>query len=258
MIFRLDGTIEETLALTPVMRGWKELVGGDLFLDVMYPQLLKGNPFIDGYVKPDSKDTIMDFNRVEWQSVLKPVCESYMEFVFGKQRPSHWQSDMYNTEDDELIAESFIPAGKVAIVSMAEIPSGLMEALADKGYMVTRLTHKDCRKPHIFRAAINRAKLYIGDDGDDTAIAMTTDVPAVVRYTWRSPVYFTPFRRGIPSIAILPQKEDCLYADGCMMSNGFFELGRTYGVNCQLSEMMCKNLPLGRIIEAVNKVEDEI
>lgn len=258
MIFRLDGTIEETLALTPVVRGWKELVGGELFLDVMYPNLFRGNPFFDGFVKPDSRDTILDYNRVEWQSVLKPVCESYIEFVFGKERPSCWRTLMYNTDDDELIAESFIPAGKVAIVSIADIPSGLMEALADKGYMVTRLTHKDCRTPHIFRAAINRAKLYIGDDGDDTAIAMTTDVPAVVCYSWRSPTYFTPFRRGVPFKAISPQKEDCLYADGCMMENGYFESGRTFGVNCQLSEMMCKNLPLGRIIEAVNKVEAKI
>ena len=143
MIFRLDGTIEETLALTPVVRGWKQLVGGKLFLNVMYPDLFRDNPHVDGFVKPDSNDTVTDFNRFEWQAVLKPVCESYMEFVFGKLKPDNWQADMYDNEEDELIAESFIPAGNVAIISMAEIPSGLMEALADKGYMVTRLTHMD-------------------------------------------------------------------------------------------------------------------
>jgi hypothetical protein len=260
MIFRLDGTIEETLALTPVIRGWKELVGGELFLDVMYPNLFKGNPFFDGFVKPDSKDTVLDYNRVEWQAVLRPVCESYMEFVFGRQRPSCWRTLMYNDDTDERRADSFIqPGSKVAVISMANPPSGLMEALAGRGYLVTLLTHKDCLSAHVFRAAVNRASLYIGDDGDATAIAMTTDVPAVICYDWRSPVYFTPFRRDIPFVALPPRKEDCPHADGCMMSNGFFELGRTFGVKCPLPEILCKKIvPIERIMEAVGKMEARI
>jgi hypothetical protein len=256
MIFRLDGNIEEVLALTPVVRGYKELTGERLILTVSLPDLFEGNPFVDSLIEPEvTNDAIIDFNMVEWQAVLKPVCESYMELVLGKHRPVCWQSMMFHKTEHAERAKAFIPEGAV-LVSMAEMPAGLMEALAGKGYQVTRLTHKDCLSPHVFRAAVERASFYIGDDGDDTAIAMTTSVPAVVCYTWRSPTYFTPFRRGAPFEAIAPRKEDCLFADGCMMSNGMFECGRTYGVRCQLqNKMVCKkSVTLERIIQAVERI----
>lgn len=250
MIFKLDGTIENTLALTPVVRGWKEMTDEKVYLNVLYPELFNGNPYVDGIVtQPMEDNALVDFNQVEWQSVLKPVCESYMDFIFGKLKPVCWRTMMYNIEED------YLPAGKIAIVSMTEIPTGLTEYLVGEGYQVASMTHKNC-SAHGFRAAVDQAALYIGDDGDDTAIAMTTNVPAVVCYTWRSPIYFTPFRRGIPFEAVSPRKTDCLYADGCLMSNGLFESGKTYGIRCQMKEgMVClKNITLERIIGAINKI----
>lgn len=260
MIFKLDASIENTLALTPVIKGWKETTNEQVYLNVLHPELFDGNPYVDGFVVQSMPDQpLLDFNQVEWQSVLKPVCESYLDFAFGKQKPLCWYTIMYNTDEDTLMSCAYVPAPaeRVAIVSMVEVPEGLIEYLAGEGYQVVRLTHKDCLTVHIFRATVRRAALYIGDDGVDTAVAMTTDVPAVVCYTWRSPVYFSPFRRGIPFEAISPRKTDCLYADGCMMSNGRFELGWTYGVMCQMKEgMVCqKNVTLERIVGAVERIQ---
>lgn len=259
MIFKLDSTIENTLALTPVIKGWKEMTNERIYLNVLHPELFKDNPYVDDIMTQSMPDQpLLDFNQVEWQTTLKPVCESYLDFAFGKQKPPRWYTIMYNTDEDTLMSCAYVPAPAehMAIVSMAEVPVGLIEYLAGEGYQVVRLTHKDCLSAHIFRASVRHTALYIGDDGDDTAIAMTTDVPAVVCYTWRSPVYFAPFRRGIPFEAVAPRKTDCLFADGCMMSNGLFELGRTYGVRCQMKEgMVCqKNITLERIIEAVERI----
>ena len=259
MIFNLDGRIEEMLALTPVIRGWKEFGGEKLLLNVLYPDLFKDNPFVDGFMQSEGEknDALVNFNQVIWQTTLKPVCEQFMEFVLGKQKPSCWQTLMLHTKEDGVKADAFVRGGKVAVISMKDVPVGLMESLAKKEYLVVRLTHKDCLSLQVFRAAVDRASLYIGDDGDDTAIAMTTNVPAVVCYTWRSPTYFAPFRCGIPFETIAPRKIDCLYADGCLMSNGLFEMGRTYGVKCQMPEKtVCKkSVTLERIMEAVERIE---
>ena len=265
MIFKLDGTIENTLALTPVIFGWKEMTDEKVFLNVLYPELFDRNPYVDGIVtKSMPNEGLLDFNQISWQSVQKPVCETFMHFVFGKHRPTCWRTLMYHTEEDAKKAEAFVP-DKAVVVAMKNIPEGLMESLTREGYLVTKLTHQDCKSFHVFRAAVSRASLYIGDDGDDTAIAMTTDVPAVVCYTWRNPVYFTPFRRGIPFEVVSPRKEDCLYSDGCL-SNGLFEFGKTYQIRCYYDvpntmkeKMVCqRNATLQRIMQAVEKIRAKV
>jgi hypothetical protein len=257
MIFRLEGRIEETLALTPVIRCWKEITGNTVWVNTMFPSLFRGNLSVDGLTQDNLSDDVMaDFNKVEWQVNLKPVVESYMEYILGKQRPLFWRTQMFHTEEDSHKAESLIPNARSVVLSMTNPPDGLVNVLASKGYFVVKLTAEECSSLHVFRAVVDKANLYIGDDGDDTAIALTTDIPAVVCYIWRSPAYFAPFRRGEPFEIVSPKKSDCLYADGCMISNGLFEMGRTYGVKCPMPEMTCKKaVRLERIIEAVEKVE---
>jgi hypothetical protein len=253
MIFRLDGNVEEVLALTPVMREWKVMTSGKVWADTFYPELFIDNPYVDGIViNSVTGDCFSDFNSVNWQSALRPVVESFAEFLLGKNKLYNWHTIMYHTPGDEDVAEGLISNGKIAIVA-ERINKDVDLYLKQKGYDVFRLSGKDCGSWNVFHAVVSKAGLYIGFDGNDTAIALTTNVPAVVIYSYRSPVYFAPFRRGIPFEAITPT--ECIVSDSCLMSNGFYEAGKTYGVKCSKKETFCKKeVSAENIIGAVERV----
>lgn len=260
MIFRLDGRIEDTLALTPAIRGWYEVTGEKVCLNVLYPELFKNNPYVSEIQNESKSDIVIDFNLANWMFKLNPVCETFMEYVLGTIKSTCWKTLMYSDKQDIEWVNSFIPRGKIAIISLNKNLAGLKEFLEGKGYNVLNLRYDEVPSVNIFREIVNRASLYIGIDGDDTAIALTTDVPAIVCYTWRNPIYFTPFRRGIPFESISPKSEHCVYANGCLISNGYIEMGKIHGINCPLEQKMnCeKSIDLERIINSIDIIESRL
>lgn len=255
MIFRLDGNVEETLALTPVMREWKYLTDGKVWADTRHPELFVDNPYVDGMVSDKVKgDWFLDFNGVNWQANLRPVSESFAKLLLGKDKLHNWRTIMYHTSDDEHAAHSLVSKGKVAIIADG-MSKDIDVFLRQSGYDVFQLSGETCNSWGVFRAAVSMASLYVGFDGNDAAVALTTDTPAVIVYTCRNPAYFAPFRRGIPFEAVVPAREVCDIPDSCLMVNGFYELGKTYGIKCSKKETFCKKeLPVVGIIEAVGRI----
>jgi hypothetical protein len=249
IIFRLDGTVEETLALTPVIREWKEIGGDKALVDVNYPELFDGNPYVDGIADftENADDVLIDFNKVDWQKHQRPVCESYAEYLFGKAgRLYTWRTEMYGNRAVKV-------PPKTAFLSLRQPISGLAEKVAGMGYTVDEPRGDSCGDWHTFRAYIGQCALFIGDDGDDAAVALTTDAPAVVVYTWRNPVYFKPFRRGLPFETVF---SDCEQASQCLTLNGLCELGKTYGARCPMpNRFACESMPtVDKVIAAVEKL----
>jgi len=258
MIFRLDGSVEEVLALTPVIREWKNISGDKITVDVPYPELLAGNPSVHAIMDDMcEKDAVTDFNFVDWQKTTRAVCESYAEHLLGSVRLMNWRSEMYHSNADDRKASDILPKrNNIVIVSLSSPVDGLMPSLEKMGYVVV-FAGGACSHG-LFRAMASKAALYVGDDDAKSAIALTTDVPAVVCYTWRSPVYFAPFRRGIPFETVLP--DNCCYADSCLSANGWYEMGKTYGVKCIIEDRFACKKPksLGRIMDAVEKIRRSI
>ena len=256
MIFRLSGNIEETLALTPIMKEWKALNGGKVWADTLYPELFEYNPYVDGIISDKVKsDWVLDFNNIDWQGNLKPVVESFGEFLFGKVKFRNWRTIMCHSSDDENVAKQLISSkNNIAIVS-DRINKDVDVVLTQRGYEVLRLPEESFGSWRIFHAVASMASLYIGFDNGATAVALTTDVPAVVVYTSRNPIYFTPFRRDVPFEAIVPAKEICDMFETCLETNGLFEAGKTYGLKCSKSEIFCqKELGMECIMNAVDKI----
>ena len=255
MIFRLNGNVEETLALTPVMREWKSLTSDAVWADTLYPELFVNNPYVDGVISDRIKnDSFLDFNTVNWQSHPRPVSESFAELLLGKNKLHYWRTIMSHSKGDDDVAETIIPKGRVAIIAR-EMPAGVGAFLNQKGYDVFRLSGKDCQSWGVFRAAVSMASVYVGFDGNDASVVLTTDVPAVVIYSYRNPVYFAPFRRNVPFEAIVPAKEVCDVADFCFMANGLFESGKTYGLKCPKHGFFCKKeLAAESIIGTVERI----
>jgi hypothetical protein len=262
MIFRLDGSVEEVLALTPIIREWKSISGDKVIVDVPYPELLAGNPSVHAIMDDVcEKDAVTDFNLVDWQKTTRAVCESYAEHLLGSIRPMNWRSEMYHSEREYREAGELLPKrNNIAIVSLSgssgnPVTKWLTDSLEKVGYTVVWAKSGSFG---LFRAIVSKAVLYVGEDGPDTAIALTTDVPAVVCYTWRSPAYFAPFRRGIPFETVLP--DNCCYADSCLSANGWYEMGKTYGVKCVIKDRFACKKPksLDRIMDAVEKIRRSI
>ena len=240
MIFRLDGSIEETLALTPAMKEWKEATSDLVWADTLYPELFVGNPYVDGVINEKVKGhCVTDFNNVSWQSSIRPVSDSFSEFLMGKRKRQSWRTIMKHSVEQEDVAMGIIGGRSNVVVVSEGMDVGVDDVLAKNGWSVVRMSGKKGLLG-VYQAVVSMACLYIGVDGDDTAIALTTDTPAVVAYTCRNPVYFSPFRRGIPFEAIVPDKNICEVFDSCLSVNGLFENGKTYGVKCPKKEISCK------------------
>lgn len=251
MIFRLDGTVETTLALTPIIREWKEVGGSRVIVDVNYPELFEGNPYVDGMADYSGKsdDAIVNLNYVNWRKDIRPVCESFAEGIFGRTRLANWRTEMYG-------ADSLPVDGNAVALCLKEPIPGLEEGLVKMGLSVRGLSGLVRGGWRAFRANVARCGLYVGDDGDETAVALTTDVPAVVCYTWRNPVYFAPFRRSVPFEAIVPDKNEFSCAGYCFSSNGLFELGKIYGVRCSRADRLAcaRARTAERVMQAVERI----
>jgi len=256
MIFRLNGTVEETLALTPVIQEWFEMSGEKIIMDTLYPDLFAGNLYVDRILCPNDvlTDASFDFSTVCWQKALRPVTETYAEYALGKVRLKNWRTLMTHSQEEASIAASFDMPAKLALITLKQLPEGLISGLKAKGYATFLPDQiKPCRG--VLRALASLSSLYIGEDGAETAIALTTDVPAVVCYTFRNPVYFAPFRRDIPFEAIVPG-DICGMAGSCLQGNGKHEFNRTYGIHCRQPEpFVCKQyITADMILDRVDKI----
>jgi len=258
MIFKLEG-VRNLLALTPVLREWKKRGLGEVLVETPNSDVFIGNPDVDEvslYFKRDDQE-VLDLDQVAWQSEERHVTESYAIAAFGDASLEKWRMSMTHSEEEDKEAVSMMEEGNVALVGpgFSENRQLVSNLLRDLGYNV--LMASGDVGWGVYRALAEHSALYVGEQGDESVVAMTTDVPGVVVYNWESPVYFAPIRKMAMFEPVVPPVEVCNIAPACLGSNGVYEFGRTFGVRCsKKSRYGCKSWDcIEAIMEAVAKVK---
>jgi hypothetical protein len=236
MIFKLEG-VRNLLALTPVLHEWKQRGFGEVLVETSIENVLEGNPDVDEVSLFFSRDDqeVLDMDQVMWSATETHVTESYCIAVFGDVSLESWRIVMEHTPEDEKVARSMLPEGKVALLGpgFIENRNDIADELKRMGYSV--MTASGDVGWGIFRAMAGACDLYVGEQGDESVVALTTNVPGVVLYRWESPVYFAPFRKFPTFEAIVPPPEVCDMSGPCLAANGVCEFGRVFGVRCPKS-----------------------
>jgi hypothetical protein len=139
---------------------------------------------------------------------------------------------MFHTPKENAEAKKLTKGDKTAAISFDEetIEGGkigeIKELLVSKGYVLVDVSLGKQASLGVQRAVMSNSTVFVGSDGMAAAMAFTTEVPAVVCYSYRDPCYFAPFRRGVPFSAVLPLMGDCDTLRICLAQNSFSEYGK--------------------------------
>ena len=268
MIFRIDGEVGELLALTPIIREWRRRnKNEEVFVETHTPEIFYGNPDV---VKAESTIShagpFYDMNMVRWRERGISVEEVYADVVLGDKNFNNWKPFMSSLPDDVDNAKQFrfgMTRGKpVAAVAFGDkmFDSGMADenirAVEELGYVIDGLS--GLRVWSLARAHIDGSDIFVGDDGDEAAIALTTNTPAIVCYSYRSPVYFPPYRRGIPFRALVPDRLLCEHAPVCHARHSHVQFSKLYSQGCvDDKNFCCKKRSLKKdVIEAIRSIGD--
>lgn len=269
MIFRIDGEVGELLAFTPVIREWrKRNQGASVFIETNKPSIFNGNiDVLQASHKIDRIEPFYDMNYVCWRELGVSVAELYADHILGDRCLSTWKIAMSCSQEEMDKAKKIVFAGgnmKVAtgfdhrFISKASV-QGILEALTECGYDVIDASIETLGSWGLVYAVIGLSNLFVGSDGDSSAIALATDRPAIVCYSYRSPVYFPPFRRNIPFIAIVPDKKLCEHAVVCHARHSNIEFAKLYSQGCIMEQQFCcRNRVLKQdVLSAISRIGDK-
>lgn len=264
MIFRLDGGVENLLALTPVLVEWRRRYGRPVMVETGIPEVFVLNPYVDAAGrKLEGEDHFYDLNLLPWPKMVKSVTEIYAERVLGDTHMASWKAVMVHSRSDDAKASKMVPGGaRVAALCLdgGEMPCAMAGKVAEvvwaRGYTVVDAGMMQCGSLGVQRAVISRAEVYVGVDGPTSCVAFTTDVPAVVCHTWRSTRCFWPFRRSVPYEVLGPSDNDCSMSKLCMAQNASSEFGKVYSHDCPTEpKFVCRELPFDRMVgEALDRI----
>lgn len=255
MIFRISGSPRELLAATPIFREWKRRELGSVLVETFHSEILADNKYVDEASKEilDHSESVVDFDMVEWWKRPRPVTETYATFALRDLRLGSWGTEMYASGDMAgALRKIEAVGGRVALVGDGVI-NDVCDFLHDMGYNTISLSGMSLLES----AALARySELYVGNEGDEASVVLTSNIPAVVLWSWMSPEFFKPFRRGVPYEAVRVREEVCKDALLCSERGVMAELGKVYGPNCtHKMNMWCLGAHMMEdIIEAVGRV----
>lgn len=262
MIFRLNGGVENLLALTPVLVEWRRRCSEPVFVETHIPEVFRMNPYVDeASFSVKRRDSFIDLNLVPWAKMISNVTETYATRVLGDCRMSSWRTTMAASASDRAEASRRRPKGDKVAAYFADsnefstdMDVRMRRMMESRGYSVMDLTGLSLGAT---KAAIDSSSVFVGTDGAVSSVAFTTDVPAVVCYTWRDPCYFAPFRRGAPFEALVLNENVCDVGKVCLAKNGWSELGQVYGHRCPKErKFACREMPFDEMAsEALDKME---
>jgi hypothetical protein len=259
--FKLDGGVENLLALTPVLAEWHRRNGGSVLVETRFPRVFWNNPDVEvASERIGQNDMCLDMDMIPWPSLAMNVTELYASRVLGDTLMRSWKTFMVSTEEEKAEALAMRPKGKVAAycVDVAEIPADvdlkMRAVLEGRGYVVRNVTGMSLG---LARAVIEDSELFVGTDGPIASVSFTTDVPAVVCYTWRDSYYFSPYRREIAFEPLVHGDKVCDDGRICLAKNGFHELGKVYGHKCPKNpEWVCRTVPFDEMmVKALDRIE---
>ena len=254
MIFRISGGLRELVAATPIFREWKRRGLGKVLVETYWPELFDVSNCVDRAAREieDCSESVVDFDMVEWWLKPRPVTETYAIYALRDVRLGSWRCSISPSDEDICWASSVtgVCMSDVALVGEG-VHVDVMDALRDEGYDVISL---EGMKPIRIAAIACFADLYVGYEGDESAMAMVSDVPAVVMSGWMSPEFFRPFRNGVPYEVVEP--DGCDDVKLCSEKRLLGELGKVYGVRCEKG-MSCRGShSLESIMDAVRRTRN--
>lgn len=231
MIFRISAGPREILAATPIFREWKRRDLGDVLVETYHPEILTGNKYVDfaGREVTNCSESVVDFDMVEWWERPRPVTETFAIYALRDIRLGSWRTEMC-PDDRVSIASQKIWAmgGKVALLGK-NVSQDICKILFSLEYNILDISGAPFRD---IAALAKVADLYVGNHGDESAVALTSDIPAVVLHSWLSPEFFKPFRRGVPHEAVRLRYNVCKDPLLCSERGIRAELGKVYGPRC--------------------------
>ena len=268
MIFRIDGEIGELLALTPIIREWRRRNSNeDVFVETNTPEIFYGNPdVVEAAVSISKIGPYYDMNVVRWREIGVTVESIYADMILGDRNFVNWKPFMTSRSEDIDNANQFKTWNTKGrpIVTVAfsgnMIDSGVADEVVEEverlGYVVDGLNGFGTWG--LARAHIDVADLFIGEDGAAAAIALTTDTPAIICYSYRSPSYFPPFRRDVPFRALVPERSLCENAPVCHSRRARIEFSKFYSQECVAENKFCckKRSLVEDVKEAIRSMED--
>lgn len=268
MIFRIDGEVGELLALTPVIREWHvRNPGGRVLVETAVPEIFAGNPDVELASQNILEiGDYYDMNFVRWREASIAVAETYAQMVLGDKNLASWKIEMACSDAEMSLARSAIVSAKPkAAVKFDEsvigagAAKGVIEALEGQGYEVFDVGYGRFGSWGAVYAAIGMADLFVGSDGDTSAIALATKTPAVVCYSYRSPVYFPPYRGSIPFEALVPSRAVCEHAPVCHARHSHVEFAKFYSQGCVMqSKFCCRDRELREdVLRAITRFGDQ-
>ena len=268
MIFRIDGEIGELLALTPIIREWRRRnKNEEVFVETYTPEVFYGNPdVVEAAVNIPRIGMFFDMNLVRWRERGVSVEEVYADVILGDKNFKDWKPFMASRPEDIDNAKQFkewMTVGKpVAVVAFNDkmIDSGMadeaVKAVEEAGYVIDGVSGLGVWS--LVRSHIDSADLFMGEDGDEAAIALTTNTPAIVCYSYRSPAYFPPFRRGLPFRALVPDRSLCEHAPVCHARKSHVQFSKLYSQGCVDNKNFCcrKRSLKNDVVEAIRSMSD--
>lgn len=238
MIFRSSAGPRLLLSATPIFREWKaRFPQDDVFVETYHPEVLKGNKYVDKAAREilDCREPVMDFDMIQWWEKPRPVVETYLLYAFRDLHMGNWATEMSISEEEMRYAGYVMrqDLGPPHALVGAGISDEVIELVEKAGYLPVEIDEMDNMTLERVAALASLADLYIGHEGDEAAAVLTTKVSAVVLWSWMSPEFFRPFRKGALYEAVRVRETVCEDALFCSQKHIKAELAKVYGVNCQ-------------------------
>lgn len=269
MIFRIDGEIGELLALTPIIREWRRRNNGEkVLVETNTPEVFAGNPDVEEASPCISEiGKYYDMNVVRWRERGLPVAEVYAELVLGDKNLASWKVFMSSSDQDKKMAEEAKPKTDRPVAAV-DFSSGMLsprasnvviDAVRGAGYEVYGVCLGKFGSWGPVHAAIGMSDLFVGSDGNSAAVAMATDRPVIVCYSYRSPVYFPPYRKDVPFVALVPSRSVCEHGPVCHVRNSRVEYSKFYSQGCVAdAKFCCQDREMsGEIVSAILRIGDQ-
>jgi len=261
MIFKLDGGIENLLALTPVLVEWRRRFGAPVFVETQFPEIFNLNPYVDkAALYITEYDKFFDLNLIHWHKILKCVTESYAERILGDLYLTSWRPLMVNSKTENAKAQQMVGPRTATVYFSHNMMdpkriSQVIEAVASKGYTIFPIVPEEM-SVGLQRAIIAHSSVFVGTDSSVSAIALTTDVPAVVCYSYRDPCFFPPFRGNVPFEMVRANECDCDSLKICIAQNVRSEYAKIYDHFCPKNNpWACRKIDFGKAVSnALDKI----
>jgi hypothetical protein len=230
------------------------------------PDVFYGNPNVEAKTSVDDNGRHYDMNTIRWHELEVPVVELFADMVLGDRNLKSWNVEMYHSESDIGIAKEVVPQSNKAVAAVdfssdkiaASSVEGIVEALSESGYEVMDIDGLKSHSWGVVRAAIDLSDVFVGSDGDGAAVAFTTDKPAIVCYSYRTTVYFPPYRKNVPFVPLLPDKGLCEHSKVCFPRNSKGEYAKLYSHECIWHDRFCcRNRKIkDDVIRAIRRIGD--